>query len=199
MKDDIDGRYYTPEEDITGVGFFENSFAEISPDNDSIFSRDLLPGEHIITTASGKSAKGSLFEKIFSLFWMMFVIMWILAALKSGDGFVAVFGLPHAIVGILLLLQAGFIRTKVNIAVTDKRLLIRNMGKTQAVYLEKALKAMIFPSDNDSNWNISFEGINNNIFKSNGNKSKALSYEIPREDALKIADIIDRIIKGEYI
>lgn len=199
MKDDIDGRYYTPEEDITGVGFFENSFAEISPDNDSTFGRDLLPGEHIITTASGKSAKGSLFEKFFSIFWMMFVIMWIFAALKSGDGFVAVFGLPHAIVGILLLLQAGFIRTKVNIAVTDKRLLIRNMGKTQAVYLEKAVKAMIFPSDNDSNWNISFEGINNNIFKSNGNKSKALSYEIPREDAVKIADIIDRIIKGEYI
>lgn len=84
MKDDIDSRFDTPEEDITEVGFFENSFAEISPGN-------------------------------------------------------------------------------------------------------------------DSNWNISFEGINNNIFKSNGNKSNALSYEIPREDAVKIADIIDRIIKGEYI
>lgn len=84
MKDDIDSRFDTPAEDIAGVGFFENSFAEISPDN-------------------------------------------------------------------------------------------------------------------DSNWNISFEGINNNIFKSNGNKSKALSYEIPREDAVKLAGIIDRILKGEYI
>ncbi|MGN1103040.1 MAG: hypothetical protein ACI4RG_12660 [Huintestinicola sp.] len=58
---------------------------------------------------------------------------------------------------------------------------------------------LILPSDNDSNWNISFEGIKNNSFKSDGNESKSLSFEIFCEDAVKIAGIIDRIIKGEYI
>ena len=204
MKDDIDGRYDIPEEDITEVGFFENSFADISPDNDSIFGRDLLPCERIIFTAQGKSGKGSLFKKVFAIVWMLFVIVWVLTALGSRDGFAAIFGLPHTIIGIIMLFQAGFIRTKVSIAVTDKRLLIRYLGKTQAVYLnqgEKQGRAMILPADNDSYWNISFEGIRGIVTQRGEESGNCLfdTFELPREDAVKLAGIIDRIIKGEYI
>lgn len=205
MKDDIDGRYDIPEEDISDVGFFENSLAEISPDNDSIFARDLLPRENIIVTAQGKTGKGSLFKRIFTVFWVMFVIVWELAAISSSDGFGAVFGLPHTLVGIMLLLQSGFIPAKVTIAVTDKRVLIRSMGKTQAVYLEKAGKAMILPSDNDDCWNLSFEGIKG-FFEQNRNESGNTlfdTFELSREDAVKIEDIINNgkshIIISEYI
>lgn len=204
MKDDIDGRSDTPEEDITEVGFFENSFAEISPDNDSTFGKDLLPSERIIFTAQGKSGKGSLYKKVFTIVWMMFVIVWILTALGSRDGFAAIFGLPHTIIGIMMLFQAGFIRTKVSIAVTDKRLLIRYLGQTQAVYLNQGKKqgrAMILPTDNDSYWNISFEGIRGFVTRRGEESGNCLfdTFELPREDAVKLAGIIDRIIKGEYI
>lgn len=202
MKDDADGRYDIPEEDTTGVGFFENSYSEISADNDSIFAKDLLPHEKIIITAQGKIGKGTLFKRIFSAFWMMFVIVWMLAAISGGDGFAAVFGLPHTLVGIILLFQSGYIRTKVTIAVTDKRVLIRSMGKTQAVYLEKAGKAMILPSDNDDCWNLSFEGIKGFFTGNRYENGNALfdTFELSREDAVKIEDIIkkSRFANGWY-
>ncbi len=195
MNDGKDSEYkMISEDEITGTGFFENSLAEISPDNDSIFARDLLPGEKIIITAQGKTGKGSLFKKLFAAFWMMFVIVWMLTAISGGDGFAAVFGLPHTLAGIMLLFQSGIIRPKVTITVTDKRVLIRSMGKTQAVYLEKAGKAMILPSDNDDCWNISFEGIKG-FFGQNRNESgNALfdTFELSREDAVKIEDIIKK-------
>lgn len=193
MKDDIDGRDDIPDKDISGYGFFENKPAVISSDNDSIFARDILPREKIIFTARGKTGKGTLFEKLSAVAWMMFVIMWMFTAIRDGDAFPVVFGLPHTFVGIMLLFQSGLIRTKITIAVTDKRVLIRSMGKTQAVYLKNAGKAMIFPSDNDDHWNLSFEGFKS-LFGQNRNEngnSVFDTFELSREDAEKIEDIIN--------
>lgn len=204
MTDDGRNGTFTEEDTEKELGFFENGYAEPIDSNDSTFGKSLLPDERIIYSAQGKSGKGTLLKKVFSLVWMMFVIVWMMTALGSRNGFAAIFGLPHTIVGITMLFQAGFIRTRVSIAVTDKRLLIKYLGKTQAVYLrqgEKQGRASILSADNDSCFNISFEGIRC-LFSQRGAESGNHlfdTFEFPREDAVKIADTIDRIIKGEYI
>lgn len=197
MTDEGRNGTFTEEDTEKELGFFENGYAEPIDSSDGTFGKSLLPDERIIYSAQGKSGKGTLLKKVFSLVWMM-------TALGSQNGFAAIFGLPHTIVGITMLFQAGFIRTRVSIAVTDKRLLIKYLGKTQAVYLrqgEKQGRASILSADNDSCFNISFEGIRC-LFSQRGAESGNHlfdTFEFPREDAVKIADTIDRIIKGEYI
>lgn len=200
MADSGRNEAFTEEDIEKELGFFENSYSGVTDSDDSTFGKDLLPGEKIIITAEGRSGKGTLHENAFTIFWLLFVTVWMSMALMDKDGFAALFGIPHTIMGVMLLFKSGFIRTKVTIAVTDKRVLIRTMGKTQAVYLEKARGAMILPSNRDDCWNITLEGIKDFFgIDNNNSENKGVMIELSREDAVKIADIIDRIIKGEYI
>lgn len=204
MTDDGRNGTFTGEDTERELGFFENGYADSPDSKDGTFGRALLPNERIIYSAQGRSAKGSIFYKLFAVAWVSFLAVWLSAALFTLDIFAAVFGLPHILVGVILLFKAVFIRTGVRIAVTDKRLLIKYLGKIQAVYLNKGEKqgrAMTLPTDNDSYWNVSFEGIRC-LFSQRGAESGNHpfdTFEFPREDAVKIADTIDRIIKGEYI
>ena len=185
MTDDRDRNDIT--EDSGDLGFFEKE--TVSVHTGGVFANDLLPNESVIITAEGKTGRAGLFETIFSVMWESFAVYWVITAFTSSGAFgvFGVFGLPFIIIGAVNFFVWGVIPTRVTIAVTDKRLLVRFLGRTKILHRGAALNAMILSTRNQNTYNISFDG----LFKSMDSNNKLREFELRREDALKISDIIN--------
>lgn len=202
MAEDKDRSVIT--EDGGDLGFYEADLSNAPLCNDSTFGQMLLPDERIIVTAQGRNGKNSLYIRIFTAVWLTMIIILIVSSLISGELDMLLFGIPHTLMGILLLFQAGFVRVNVIIAVSTKRLLIKYFGTTRTVYLRRGNRqgqASLAPADNDSLRNISFEGINGAVGPKRYDSSDGLKevFELSCEDAEKIMHTIDLIIKGEDV
>ena len=126
---------------------------------------DLLPNERLLW--SGKPAQGfrwssrDIFFIPFSLFWCGFVVVWIAAASSAGWLFAA-FGIPHALVGVYLLVGRYIydikLREKTVYAVTNERILIKNgiFKRATTSYAINNLPEIIFTENSDNTCNIAF-------------------------------------------
>ncbi len=171
-------------EDSGDLGFFENETQSVY--TGGVFAKDLLPDESVIITAEGKTGRAGLFEMIFSVIWESFAVYWVITAFTSSGAF-GVFGLPFIIIGAVNFFVRGVIPTRVTIAVTDKRLLVRFLGRTKILHRGAALNAMILSTNDPNTYNIAFDG----LFKEMNNSRELQEFELRREDALRISDIIN--------
>lgn len=126
---------------------------------------DLLPNERLLW--SSKPAQGfrwsssEFFMIPFSIFWCGFVASWIFFASSAG-WFFALFAIPHAIVGVYLLVGRYFydikLRENTFYAVTNQRVLIKNgiFKRTTMSYVLHNLPEIVFSENNDETCNIAF-------------------------------------------
>ncbi len=93
----------------------------------------ILPGESILW--KGRPEKGNLITRRdfvmipFGLFWLAFCVLWESIALKSGQLFPIIWGLPFVAVGIYLVfgrfIQSAYLRNKTFYVITNKKIIIK--------------------------------------------------------------------------
>lgn len=93
----------------------------------------ILPGESILW--KGQPEKGNLITRRdfvmipFGLFWLAFCVFWESLAIKSGQLFPIIWGLPFVAVGIYLVfgrfLQSAYLRDKTFYVITNKKIIIK--------------------------------------------------------------------------
>lgn len=114
-----------------------------------LIAAELVPGESVVwqqAPAPGARVRGTVFTRIFGLFWLMFSLVWEAVALTAsfaGGGFAIIFpifGLPFVGIGIwLVFLMPGRQSRQLSstlYAVTDRRLMILN------AYPQRTVRAM---------------------------------------------------------
>lgn len=171
-------------EDSGDLGFFENETQSVY--TGGVFAKDLLPDESVIITAEGKTGRANIINTAFSVIWELFALFWTITACSMGGVF-GIAGLPFLIIGAINFFVWGVIPTKVTIAVTDQRMLVRFLGRTKILHRGAALSAMILSTNDPNTYNIAFDG----LFKEMNKSRELQEFELRREDALRISDIIN--------
>lgn len=127
------------------IGFFAEAPVNIPDKLLKEFEGVLLSDESIKAAAEGKTGKGSFALKMFAVCWTAFAVFWTIGASMAG-GLFGLFGVPFILVGIGQLKTAGFIRRKIQVAVTEKRVIFRCGRQIGALYYEDLGDVKIFPS-----------------------------------------------------
>lgn len=140
------------------IGFFAETPVNVPEKLLNEFESVLLSDESIIAAAEGKTGKGNAALKLFAVFWTAFSVFWTVGASAVG-GLFGLFGVPFILIGIGQLRSAGFIRRKIQVAVTGKRVIFRCGRQIGAVYYEDLGDAKIFPSADPQLCDIMFDWI----------------------------------------
>lgn len=140
------------------IGFFAEAPVNVPEKLLKEFEGVLLSDESIIAAAEGKTGKGNIALKMFAVFWTAFAVFWTVSASAAG-GLFGLFGVPFILVGIAQLRSAGFIRRKIQVAVTEKRVIFRCGRQIGAVYYEDLGDAKIFPSADQQRCDIMFDWV----------------------------------------
>lgn len=140
------------------IGFFAEAPVNVPEKLLKEFEGVLLSDESIIAAAEGKTGKGNIALKMFAVFWTAFAVFWTVSASAAG-GLFGLFGVPFILVGIAQLRSAGFIRRKIQAAVTEKRVIFRCGRQIGAVYYEDLGDAKIFPSADPQLCDIMFDWV----------------------------------------
>lgn len=140
------------------IGFFAEAPVNIPEKLLQKFESVLLSDESIIAAAEGKTGKGNIALKMFAVCWTAFAVFWTAGASMAG-GLFGLFGVPFILVGIGQLKSAGFIRRKIQVAVTGKRVIFRCGRQIGAVYFEDLGEAKIFPSADPQLCDIMFDWV----------------------------------------
>lgn len=140
------------------IGFFAETPVNVPEKLLNEFERVLLSDESIIAAAEGKTGKGNLALKMFAVFWTAFAVFWTVGASAAG-GLFGLFGVPFILIGIGQLRTAGFIRQKIQVAVTEKRVIFRCGRQIGAVYREDLGTVKIFPSADPQLCDIMFDWV----------------------------------------
>ena len=140
------------------IGFFADTPVNVPEKLLQEFEGVLLSDESIIAAAEGKTGKGNLALKMFAVCWTAFAVFWTIGASVAG-GLFGLFGVPFILVGVGQLRTAGFIRRKIQVAVTGKRVIFRCGRLLGAVYHEDLGDAKIFPSADSQLCDLMFDWI----------------------------------------
>lgn len=140
------------------IGFFAEAPVNIPEKLLKEFEGVLLSDESIIAAAEGKTGKGNIALKMFAVCWTAFALFWTVGASLAG-GLFGLFGVPFILVGIGQLKSAGFIRRKIQVAVTQKRVIFRCGRQIGAVYFEDLGDAKIFPSADRQLFDVMFDWV----------------------------------------
>lgn len=140
------------------IGFFAETPVNVPEKLLNEFESVLLSDESIIAAAEGKTGKGNAALKLFAVFWTAFSVFWTVGASAAG-GLFGLFGVPFILIGIGQLRSAGFIRRKIQVAVTGKRVIFRCGRQIGAVYYEDLGDAKIFPLADPQLCDIMFDWI----------------------------------------
>lgn len=140
------------------IGFFAETPVNVPEKLLNEFESVLLSDESIIAAAEGKTGKGNAALKLFAVFWTAFSVFWTVGASAAG-GLFGLFGVPFILIGIGQLRSAGFIRRKIQVAVTGKRVIFRCGRQIGAVYYEDLGDAKIFPSADPQLCDIMFDWV----------------------------------------
>lgn len=140
------------------IGFFAETPVNVPEKLLNEFESVLLSDESIIAAAEGKTGKGNAALKLFAVFWTAFSVFWTVGASAAG-GLFGLFGVPFILIGIGQLRSAGFIRRKIQAAVTEKRVIFRCGRQIGAVYYEDLGDAKIFPSADPQMCDVMFDWV----------------------------------------
>ena len=139
------------------IGFFMETPIKIPDEIVASFNGVLFGGERIIAAAQGKTCQGNYLEKLIAVIWTLF-FGYGTAYLWQYFPF-CLLGIPFVVVGFIFLKTSGIVRQKIQIAVTDQRVLFRCGRKFGAVYPENIGTAKIFPSTDTGLFDLAFEGM----------------------------------------
>ena len=144
--------------DDPNIGFFAETAVNVPERLLKEFEGVLLSDESIIAAAEGKTGKGNIALKMFAVCWTAFAVFWTVGASMAG-GLFGLFGVPFILVGIGQLKSAGFIRRKIQVAVTGKRVIFRCGRQIGAVYHKDRGDVQIFPSADPQMCDVMFDWI----------------------------------------
>ena len=119
--------------------------SDISQELYDCFSVQLMKGEYIVAAAEGESFENNDSIKPVSIIWSAFTLLFLIVFARSGIGGIIVV-LPFVAVAVALCKAAWFSKKKLNVAVTNQRMLVDNGKTASGIYLKHIGTAMIYPS-----------------------------------------------------
>lgn len=123
-----------------GVIVKTDDFSEIyEKENEDCFNAQLMPDESILWTGNGR-VQSRVFMVVFALFWLGFSLLWTGFVYFLGGKAMALFGVFFIAIGVGLMIKAFRKNEPDQYALTNKRVLILQNGKTTEITLERIVR-----------------------------------------------------------